>query len=239
MNSSFSPLTLSTWTQRLALMQLADSFFPSGSFTFSHGLESLTQSGKIQTAQAFQTFLEMLLRQKVGPTDLVALRHTYQASLNQDMVSICQIDYQLFAQTLVQDTRQAQQKSGRALLMVARSTWEEPQLDALASEISRQNCHGLHPIIFAVVGQVATLTQDDTALAFLHGFITGLCGAAIRLGVLGHRQAQQILKALSPTIVDVMNEAMSLELQDMWSCAPALEIAQMRHRKLAARQFTN
>lgn len=234
-----SPPSPPNWAQRLALMQLADSFFPSGSFTFSHGLEALTQSRQVQTAEDFQIFLEMLLHQKVGPTDLVALHHAYQASRHQDLASIYQADHRLFAQTLVQDTRQAQQKSGRALLMVARTTWPDPQLEALATDISQQRCHGLHPIVFAVVGQVATLSQDDTALAFLHGFITGLCGAAIRLGLLGHLQTQQILKTLAPNITAVMHEALSLSIEDMWACSPALEIAQMGHRQLSTRQFSN
>ncbi|MDA0268080.1 MAG: urease accessory protein UreF [Cyanobacteria bacterium] len=229
----------SDWSQRLALMQLADSFFPSGAFTFSHGLEALTQSGQVKTAQEFQAFLEMLLRQKVGPTDLVALRHAYQASRHQDVAGIYQIDHQLFAQTLVEDTRQAQQKSGRALLMVAHTTWQDPQLDSLSKAISDRHCPGLHPIVFAVVGRVATLTQDDTALAFLHGFITGLCSAAIRLGLLGHLQSQQILTAIAPTVTAVMHGASTLALEDMWACAPALEIAQMGHRQLRSRQFTN
>ncbi|MEO0540930.1 MAG: urease accessory UreF family protein [Cyanobacteria bacterium P01_A01_bin.105] len=229
----------SAWLQRLALMQLDDSFFPSGSFTFSHGLEALTQSGQVQSAEDFQEFLEMLLHHKVGPTDVVALRHAYQASLSQNLAGIYQADHRLFAQTLVQDTRQAQQKSGRALLMVARTTWQDDQLETLATEISHQRCQGLHPIVFAVVGQVATLSQDDTTLAFLHGLITGLCGAAIRLGLFGHLQAQQIIKTLAPTVTAVMAETLSLSLEDMWACAPALEIAQMGHRQLHSRQFTN
>ncbi|MEM9484811.1 MAG: hypothetical protein AAGA83_14115, partial [Cyanobacteria bacterium P01_F01_bin.116] len=51
----------STWSQRLVLMQLADSFFPSGSFTFSHGLETLTQSKQVNTAKEFKDFLDLLL----------------------------------------------------------------------------------------------------------------------------------------------------------------------------------
>ncbi|MEA5463787.1 urease accessory protein UreF [Leptothoe sp. PORK10 BA2] len=229
----------STWSQRLALMQLADSFFPSGSFTFSHGLETLIQSRQVNTAEEFQDFLELLLHQKVGPTDLVALGHAYRASVHQDLASLYQIDQRLFAHTLVEDTRQAQQKSGRALLMVARTTWPHPQLEAIAKDIGQQQCHGLHPIIFAAVGQVVNLSQDDTALAFLHGFMTGLCGAAIRLGLFGHLQAQQVLTAIAPTVTTVLREANVLSLEEMWACAPALEIAQMGHRQLNSRQFTN
>ena len=106
-------------------------------------------------------------------------------------------------------------------------------------DIGQQQCHGLHPIIFAVVGQVVHLSQDDTALAFLHGFMTGLCGAALRLGLFGHLQAQQVLTAIAPTVTAVLREANVLSLEDMWACAPALEIAQMGHRQLKSRQFTN
>jgi urease accessory protein len=231
--------TVSEWNQRLALMQLADSFFPSGAFTFSHGLEALTQSQQITSVQAFQDFLAILLHEKVGPTDLVALRHAYQASQHQDLAGIYQVDHRLFAQTLIEDTRQAQIKSGRALLMVARTTWPDPKLDAIATEIHHQHCHGLHPVVFAVVGQVAALSQDDTALAFLHSLSTSLCSAAIRLGLFGHLQAQQILKAVVPTITTLLQKKQDLTLDDMWACAPALEIAQMSHRQLLCRQFTN
>lgn len=123
--------------------------------------------------------------------------------------------------------------------MVARNTWPHPQLEALATAMGQQQCYGLHPVIFAVVGQLANLSCEDTALAFLHGMTTGLCSAAIRLGVLGHLRAQQILKAVAPTITAVLDEAWRLSMENMWSCSPALEIAQMEHQQLQSRQFAN
>lgn len=227
------------WAQRLTLMQLADSFFPSGSFTFSHGLEALAQSGQVRNGEEVQAMLEMLLHQRIGPSDLVALGHAYQASVRQDWPGLFRVDQQLYARTLVEDSRQAQQKNGRALLMVARTTWPCAALETLAIALEEQRCHGLHPVVFALVGQTASLTQEDTSLAFLHGVTTGLCSAAIRLGLLGHVQAQRILRALAPTLTAVMAEARLLPLEEMWSCAPALEIAQMEHRRLAHRQFSN
>ncbi|MEL6816951.1 MAG: urease accessory protein UreF, partial [Cyanobacteria bacterium J06598_3] len=71
--------------QQFVLMQLADSFFPSGSYTLSHGLESLVQAGRITSAKDVETFVRLLLCNKVGGTDLVALAHAHTASLQGDL----------------------------------------------------------------------------------------------------------------------------------------------------------
>ena len=225
--------------QKLALMQLADSFFPSGSFTLSHGLESLVQTEQLRSPKDLQTFLRLLLRNKVGTTDVVALIHAYRESVQDDLEAVIQIDNCLFAQTLIQKTRETQRKSGRALLMVANSTWQDKQLNRLNRDATSGKIHCLHPVIFAVVGRVANLSEEDTVLAFLHNFVTGLLGAAIRLGVLGHMQAQQLLLNLAPEIEETWQTAKSMSLEEMYSCIPTIDLAQMQHQKLSRRLFAS
>jgi urease accessory protein len=225
--------------QKLALMQLADSFFPSGSFTLSHGLESLVQEGKIQQPEDLSVFLQLLLRNKIGTSDLVALIHAYRGSAENNLAIVKQADAQLFAQTLIEATRKTQRQSGRALLMVAQSTWQDDRLETLDGERISSDFNCLHPVVFGVVGRIAGLLEIDTVLAFLHGFVTGLLGAAIRLGVIGHLQAQQILLHLSPNIAASYHTATSMTLEQMWSCTPAIDLAQMRHQKLSSRLFAS
>lgn len=225
--------------QQLTLMQLADSFFPSGSYTLSHGLESLVQAGRITTAEAVETFIRLLLCNKVGSTDLVALAHAHRASMLGNLEDICKIDSLLFAQTAIEKTRSAQRQSGRALLMVASSTWPHPQLEALSRKSANKQFNCLHPVVFAVVAQAADLDEQSALVAFVHGFVTGLLGAAIRLGGLGHVQAQQVRLALSADMAEVCQAAVSLALEDMWSCTPTIDLAQMRQAKLSRRLFAS
>ena len=96
--------------QQLAMMQLSDSFFPTGSFTLSHGLETLVQTGKIQSVQDLQIFLQLLLRNKVGVTDVVALIHSHQGSKNDDIDAVRQADRQLFVQTAIAKNRETQRQ---------------------------------------------------------------------------------------------------------------------------------
>jgi urease accessory protein len=227
------------YDRRLALMQLSDSFFPSGSFTLSHGLEALHQLGQIQSVKDFEDFLRLLLRYKVAPSDLVALIHAYRASNANDLATVRQADLQLFAQTPIQETREAQRKNGRALLMVAQSIWQDAQLETLHQNALHQQIQCLHPIIFAVVGRTATLSESDTILAFLHSLLTSLVSAAIRLGILGHIQAQVVLKTMASDIEQVIQTASTMTLDEMWSCTPAIDIAQMRHAQFSHKQFMN
>ena len=55
----------STIQQKLTLIQLADSFFPSGTYTFSHGLESLVQQNRVQQPEDIIYFLQILLHNKI------------------------------------------------------------------------------------------------------------------------------------------------------------------------------
>lgn len=235
LNMPSFPLT----QQRLTLMQLADSFFPSGSFTLSHGMEAMVQRQQITSAPEVEEFLRLLLHNKVGSSDLVALVHAYRASVAQDLLEVYRADRRLFAQTVIQETREAQCKTGQALLMVAQSVWADAQLEDLQTAIEAELTPGCHPVIFAIVGRAGELDEGDVLLAYLHNFVTGLVGAAIRLGVLGHLGAQQLLHNLSPDLLTIATQAQITPLSEMWSCTPAIDIAQMSHRQLQARQFVN
>ncbi|MGB7086258.1 MAG: urease accessory UreF family protein [Phormidesmis sp.] len=237
--SEFASMSEDVFAQPFVLMQLADSFFPSGAYTLSHGLESLVQGGQMNNAEDVESFVRLLLCNKVGSTDLVVLAHAHTASASDDMGAIADIDARLFAQTPIEKTRIAQRQSGRALLMVASKTWPHPQLETLGQQTARGEINCLHPVVFAVVAQVAGLSQQAAMAAFVHGLVTGLLGAAIRLGVIGHLQAQQVRRAISKDMAMVCQQAPRQSLDEMWSCTPLIDIAQMRQAKLATRLFAS
>jgi urease accessory protein len=62
-------------------------------------------------------------------------------------------------------------------------------------------------------------------------------GAALRLLPLGQLAGQRIVWNVRPLIATLAEEAQNKQEGDMWSFAPALEIASMRHTLLDARLF--
>ena len=220
-------------------MQLADSFFPSGSFTLSHGLEYLVQTKQIKEATELKTFLQILLHNKIASCDLVALIDAYGGSKRNNIKIILNADRQLFSQLLIAKNRQTMQKSGRALLTVAREIWQNKQLEELQLRLEANHFFCLHPIVFAVVAQIAGIDEQNTVLAFLHNLMTSLIGAAIRLGIIGHIEGQKMLISLASDLLQAYSQAKSLDLEQMWSCTPTIDLAQMQHQQLRTRLFAN
>ena len=69
--------------------------------------------------------------------------------------------------------------------------------------------------------------------------ITALLGAAIRLGIIGHIQAQKTLLCLALDIETSYQQATALKLTEMWSCTPTIDLAQMQHQQLKTRLFAS
>ena len=81
--------------------------------------------------------------------------------------------------------------------------------------------------------------QRHLCVGVSNGFVTGILGAAIRLGSIGHLQAQQILLQLAPNLEQAYDTASSMDIDRMWSCTLAIALAQTRHSKLSSRLFAN
>jgi len=59
--------------QDLAMMQISDSFFPTGLYANSNGLESIFQNNKKITELEIIGIIKTQLKQQIGPTDLIVM----------------------------------------------------------------------------------------------------------------------------------------------------------------------
>ncbi|HET7391309.1 MAG TPA: urease accessory UreF family protein, partial [Nitrososphaeraceae archaeon] len=87
----------------VSLLQLSDSFFPTGMYTMSNGLETYFYSKKVKGTDQVRDLIKVYLIQQVGPADCVALGNSYQAILSLDLQKLIEIDQTIFAMRLVQE----------------------------------------------------------------------------------------------------------------------------------------
>ena len=66
--------------QELGVMQLSDSFFPTGIFTTSNGLEFLFTEKKIQDMADLIEIIRINITQQIGPSDCVALANAFDSA---------------------------------------------------------------------------------------------------------------------------------------------------------------
>jgi len=228
----------------LGLLHFSDGLFPVGSYAHSFGLESYAAAGTIRDAAAVQSFLLSYLQGSVAPTDVVAVFASRRAALCDRPARLGQclsIDGTLDAIKSASEFRDASRQMGRQVLRIASNLGEPFASHGLtvnllqAVENDKTPAH--HAMAFGAVGGVLGWPELDMACAYLYSTCAGLVAAALRLLSLGQLAGQRILWALGPSIVKLAGEIQGKDMEEIWSFAPAIEIAAMRHEMLDARLF--
>ena len=95
---------MNTDLSELTLMQLSDSFFPSGLYTMSNGLETIFDEKRASSEGDVYDFLEVTLEQQLGPADSVALSNAYDCAKSKDISGIIRCDDVLYSMKLIQES---------------------------------------------------------------------------------------------------------------------------------------
>jgi len=223
--------------QFLSLLQFTDGLFPAGAYAHSFGLEAYVQSGEVRDAAGVEAFLRAYLEGCAGPTDAVALVCARRAAANEKLASCLALDEMLDAMKAPSELRDASRQMGRQTLRVSTHLPCHPMLEEFGKAVAEEITPGHHPIVFGMIGGILGWEALEMTGAFLYSTSAALVGAALRLLPLGQLSGQHIVWNVRPLIATLAEEAQQKNDQDMWSFAPALEIASMRHALLDARLF--
>lgn len=219
----------------LALLQYGDSFFPSGAVSFSWGLETLCEDGRVASAPDVLSFLHGQLRQRWASCDRPALAAAYGAAKVPD--ALVEIDRLLEAQSLAAELRDGSSQSGRALLGVHEKL-ATPGAAAYRALVRSGQAPGHLAVVQGLVGRGVGLALGALEALSAHTLSVGLLGAALRLGVIGHVDAQRALQEARDVTADIL-AGPAPELEAMSAFTPEAEIATMRHETAETRLFAN
>ena len=219
----------------LAMLQHGDSFFPSGSVSFSWGVETLGGDGKILKAADLERYVTHQLNGRWASTDRPVLAAAHGAA--GDLEKILIADEMMEANSLAHEQRVGSKRMGAALLNV------HVRLDTAGARDYQARVRGdtAPGHVAAVQGLLwhAIGVDADTACRMAaHGLSVGLLGAALRLGIIGHVDSQAILGCLHATIEDILGTPPP-PLDGLHAYAPAADIAMMRHETQESRLFYN
>jgi urease accessory protein len=223
--------------QFLSLLQFSDGLFPAGSYAHSFGLEACVQSEEVTDAIGVEIFLRAYLQGCAAPTDAVAVICSRRAVATKTLEACLALDGTLDAMKTPTELRDASRQMGRQTLRAVTSLPGHPLLEEFAKSVAAEKTPGHHSVIFGMIGGVLDWDALDMTSAFLYSTSAALVGAALRLLPLGQLAGQRILWNVQPLIAALALEAQDKNEADMWSFAPALEIASMQHALLDARLF--
>jgi len=218
----------------LGLLQLADSGFPSGAFTLSHGLETLVADGVVRTADDVATLLRVSLLDRLARADLVVLVAVHGAA---GLDEVLELDRRLSTVKLAAGERTASERVGRRLAIEASRLAVSDLLESYLAAVQAGRSAGNTATSMGLAMRALGVSARDAATGAAWGFANGLCTAAVRLGLIGHGKAQGILREAGAVIEAAVDRALVADAHELRPCGPQLDVALARHESAATHLF--
>jgi urease accessory protein len=240
--------------------------YPTGAFSYSHGLEWAVETGDVKNLQGLLDYVTAVLSRGGGWVDAVLFVHAWRiASTNlacadalagpnaltgasapagsdalADAARADDLD------TLTQlacafrgssETALESRQQGGAFLDVTRKAWPHPTLDAFATRQAQSGTPVAHCIAVAVACAAHEVALAPALHSYIHAVAANLVSAGARLIPLGQTQAQIAIAQLSPVITEIAERAQATSLDDLGTAAPAIELCSLRHETQYTRLF--
>jgi urease accessory protein len=222
-------------SSQLALLQYGDSFFPSGSVSFSWGLEGLVESGAVSGPESFRSFMTGQLQSRWACYERSVVTAAHGA--HHDPAAVTAIDQTVEITTLAAELRKASCRMGSAMLLVFARLGHE-RAASYRGLISREEAFGHLNVMQGMLWAVAGLELDDAVALSAHTFCTGLLSAGVRLGCITHLDAQKLL-SFSREEASRLARQPAPPIDSIRTHAPQAEIAVMQHALRDLRLFAN
>ncbi len=212
-------------------MSLMSPTLPIGGFTYSQGIEKAVEDEWIADVDSAYEWLSKQLYYGLTYTDLPILKRLYEAygSNNKDEVS--RWSQILLACRETSELRQEETNRGRALTKV---------LEALEDSITmgwEDTINTNHLSGFALISTHWNIPISELLLGYSWSWLENQVSAVVKIIPLGQTQGQQLLHKLIDLIPEIVDQAMTLDEENIGMSQPALAIASSLHETQYTRIF--
>jgi urease accessory protein len=206
--------------------------FPTGGFSYSHGLEAAVAGGAVGDRDGLVAWVATIVAHGSGRIDADVLCSAYRAAAAGDLTALgradrCGAAFRATAELAAESVQQ-----GEAFLAVCRAAWPDAFLERWAAD------DGVcHPAAFGAAAARAGIALEDALLGYLEAFAANLVSAGLRLGLVGHTGAQRIIAELEPTVCAAARAAIGRDPDDFGAATFAIDLASMAHETQYSRLF--
>jgi len=224
--------------QLLCLLQLA--FAPVGAYSYSEGIESLVETGAIDSEITLRNWLENSLQFGAVRVEAAVQRG--------DLTALSYWNGWATAAKETEELRLQSWQMGRTLVRLlldlreAKLSRRESPVSSVLTTIVKDLVElGGTPCNFAIGFGIAAaswqIEEEAAVLGYLYSWAANLASAGVKLIPLGQTAGQQLLLDLRSQISCTVREVLELEDDDLGSCSWGLGLASMAHETQYTRLF--
>jgi urease accessory protein len=227
----FSPLAF------LRLQSWLSPSFPTGSYSYSHGLEWVVEAEHVRDRNSLVDWLEADLRHGSGRNEAIFFSSAWRCALDTDPAKLFKIAELAAALRGTSELALESSQQASACLAVLRRVWPDCSLDAL-SQMLHEHC--VRPTLAVVLGVSSSRQGIPITLAlpaFLQSYVANLVMAGVRLIPLGQTDGQLAIAALEASVLEISTQSENAGVEELGSAAFMVDLASMAHEIQYTRLF--
>jgi urease accessory protein len=211
--------------------------FPTGSYSYSHGIEWAVEAGHIHDRKSLVDWLESDLCYGSGRNEAIFFIEAWRSVIDDDREKLREIAELAAAFRGTSEFALETSQQATACLSTLRRVWPDPLIERLSELLSELR---VSPTLSVVLG-VRTATQSIPATfalpAFLQSYLANLATAAVRLIPLGQTDGQLAMAELEPAVLAVAAQSEGATIHDLGSAAFMVDFASAAHETQYTRLF--
>jgi urease accessory protein len=211
--------------------------FPTGAYSYSHGLEWAVEAGYINDRKSLIDWLDADLCYGSGRNEAIFFSEAWRCAIADDRAKLFEIaelaaSFRGTSEFALESSQQA-----AACLTTLRQVWPDGLLDWLLEILCERH---VQPVLAVVLGVRSARQGVPVSLAvpaFLQSYMTNLVTAGVRLVPLGQTDGQLAIAELEQAILAASVEAERATIDDLGSAAFMVDLASIAHETQYTRLF--
>jgi urease accessory protein len=222
----------------MSALQFGDSLLPTGSFSFSNGLESAVEQQIVHDRATLSEFTVCAAR-RAATTDGIALLESHRGALASDLNRIRAADHAAVNRKLNEESRTMTTRMGRKLAELGTCVVPGPMLRPWLTEVMARQTPGTYPVALGVLFADLRSPEGDAFAVHQYGVAMTTLSAALRLMRIEPHEVQAILQEVDAETPALYGAVCDASLADMAGFAPMTDILAAMHVRAHVRMFMN
>jgi urease accessory protein len=224
----------------LALLRLqswVSPAFPTGAYSYSHGLEWAVEAGYIHGRETLVDWLQADLCYGSGRNEAIFFSEAWRCAAADDREKLFEVAelaaaFRGTAEFALESSQQA-----AACLATLRGVWPDHVLDWLSEMLCERDVQPALAVVLAVATARQGIPASLALLAFLQSYVANLITAGVRLVPLGQTDGQLAIAELEEAVQAATRQAEKSTLADLGSAAFMVDLASAAHETQYTRLF--
>jgi urease accessory protein len=207
--------------------------FPTGAFSYSHGLEAEAESGRVRDRATLWAWIGTIITRGSGRLDADILRDAHRAAGSDDIAALDVANRRGIAYRATAELALESMAQGTAFLGACRAAWPDPFLDRWAATLDA----ACLPAAVGAATACAGIPLGSALTGYLQAMAANLVSAGLRVGIVGQTDGQRILAALERVVVEATATTIARAAAEFGGATFAVDLASMAHETQYTRLF--